>query len=315
MNKQFAQDVLDGLTSDPKYLSSKYFYDSRGDKLFQQIMDLPEYYLTRCEYFILNKYKKELLGLFSASKNDTFDLIELGAGDGTKTKLLLEHFVKEKSRFTYYPVDISENVLKQLTSSLKQELPELQVKSIPKEYFSSIKEINDDNGSGKKVVLFLGSNIGNFTEDTTASFLQQLSDALKPGDMVLIGLDLKKDPNIIEKAYDDESGVTKAFNLNLLERINRELKADFDLNNFIHYATYDPQSGKAKSYLISRKNQQVNILNKTISFSAWEAIHVEISQKFDLKMMNNLAANAGFEIVNNFVDDHQYFVDTLWRKK
>jgi L-histidine N-alpha-methyltransferase len=315
MNTQFYRDVLDGLTSNPKYLSSKYFYDARGDKLFQQIMALPEYYLTRCEYSILKKYRKELFELFSASESNAFDLIELGAGDGTKTKLLLEHFVKKKSSFTYYPIDISENVLKQLINSLQQEMPELQVKGIPKDYFSSIKEINAGDRSGKKVVLFLGSNVGNFNKNTAASFLQQLSGALNPGDDVLIGLDLKKDPRIVQKAYDDDAGVTKAFNLNLLERINRELKADFNPEHFVHYAIYDPQDGSAKSYLISSKDQTVNLLGKTISFAAWEAIHVETSQKFDQKMINTLAANSGFEIVKNFFDEKSYFVDTLWRKK
>lgn len=315
MNIQFARDVLDGLTSNPKFLSSKYFYDAKGDKLFQQIMDLPEYYLSRCEYSILKKYRSELFELFSESDIKDFDLIELGAGDGTKTKLLLEHFSKRKSGFKYYPVDISENVLKQLVNSLQQELPDLQVKPIPKDYFSSLKEINAGNGSRKKIILFLGSNIGNFTEDTAICFLQELGNALNPGDNLLVGFDLKKDPNIIHKAYNDDSGVTKAFNLNLLERINRELKADFDPENFDHYAIYDPQSGNAKSYLLSRKDQKVNLLDQNISFSAWEAIHVEISKKFDQEMIKRMAATAGFDIINNFYDDKNYYVDTLWRKK
>ena len=314
MDTAFSQDVLKGLTSYPKYLSSKYFYDAKGDKLFQQIMHLPEYYLTRCEFEILKKYRQELLEYFSASAPDGFDLIELGAGDGTKTKLLLQHFVEEATVFKYHPVDISQTVLDELTGSLKKEIPMLQVDAIPKEYFEAIKSINNSNGTKKKVVLFLGSNIGNFGGDSVHPFLKQLSDALASGDMVLTGMDLKKDPHIIHQAYDDKEGVTRAFNINLLDRINRELHGDFNKENFMHYAVYDPQTGMAQSYLVSTKDQQVKILDKLIQFTAWETIHMEISQKFDMDMIKSMADRAGFKIIGNFFDDQNYFVNSLWRK-
>lgn len=315
MNEKFAQDVLAGLKAFPKRLSSKYFYDAKGDKLFQKIMALPEYYLTRSEYSIFKRHKNELLKKISTDGRDSFDLIELGSGDGTKTKILLEHFLREEASFNYYPIDISENVLDELVTSLNQNYPALNVKGIPKEYFEAIKFINRGNGVSKKVVLFLGSNIGNFDEVTVKSFTQNLSNALNQGDMVLIGFDLKKNPEVIKKAYDDDAGITKEFNLNLLERINRELEGDFDLNNFMHYSLYDPEYGKASSYLISKKEQEVNVLDEKIFFDAWESIHTEISQKFDPRMIKNLADDAGFEIVENFFDQDKYYVDALWRKK
>ena len=315
MNETFARDVLKGLKASPKSLSSKYFYDARGDKLFQDIMELPEYYLTRTEFSILKQYREELYRQFSNNNSDNFDLIELGAGDGTKTKLLLEEFLGGNVRFTYYPVDISKNVLEELSANLKRDYPSLIFKAMPMEYFEAIKAIDNGNGKRKKIILFLGSNIGNFDEDTSDSFLQGLSNALDVGDMVLIGFDCKKDPNVILKAYSDSAGVTREFNLNLLDRINRELGADFNRDNFMHSAVYNPEDGRASSYLVSRVDQKVSLLNETITFKAWETIHVEISQKFDEQMIAQLAANSGFDIVEKYFDEKMYFVDALWRKK
>ncbi|MGK7392580.1 MAG: L-histidine N(alpha)-methyltransferase [Candidatus Cyclobacteriaceae bacterium M2_1C_046] len=317
MKEQFLKDVLQGLMSSPKRLSSKYFYDAKGDKIFQKIMALPEYYLTRSEYAIFKHYRQELLKQFipPGGYDKGFDLIELGAGDGTKTKVLLEYFLHEKTNFTYYPIDISSNVLNELEESLHNSFPELKVKGIPKEYFKAIKEVSQYGGNKKKVVLFLGSNIGNFDEKTTNSFLNELSETLNKGDMLLIGFDLKKHPLVIKKAYDDDAGVTREFNLNLLERINRELGANFVISNYMHYSMYNPESGQNRSYLLSKTDQKVTIADEEIAFDAWETIHTEISQKFDKKMINKLAHESNFEIIENYMDENRFFTDSLWRKK
>ncbi len=311
MNNQFAHDVLDGLNSTPKTLPSKYFYDKTGDDLFQQIMKLDEYYLTRSEYQIFDTYKNEFLELFRKDV-EKFNLVEFGAGDGYKTKVLLESFIKAKATFNYVPIDISANVLDQLETSLKKELPELKVKSIRDDYFKALKRL--ENGGTKDVVLFLGSNIGNFTRERADEFLKGLYDGLNKGDMVLIGFDMKKNPQVILDAYNDNKGVTAAFNFNLLDRINNELEGNFDLDKFQHHPIYNPLTGTTSSFLVSKERQTVEIMDSAIQFDAWEAIHMEISQKYDLKTVNELAATAGFKIVKNFYDQNKYYLNTVWEK-
>lgn len=311
MNNQFARDVLDGLTSTPKTLSSKYFYDEEGDRIFQQIMNLEEYYLTRSEYQIMEENKDQILDIF---KKDTtrFNLVEFGAGDGYKTKVLLDHFLSSGADFKYVPIDISANVLDVLEDSLKEELPSLEVKPIENEYFKALKEL--ENGGTRNVVLFLGSNIGNFTDARAIKFLKELNEALKDGDLVFIGFDLKKDPEVILKAYNDDSGITRNFNMNLLKRINRELHGNFDLAGFKHFPTYDPITGTTKSYLVSTKKQSVEIMDSNIEFDEWEPIHMEISQKYSMKDIEVLAMQTGFGIIGNFYDFRRYFVNSVWRK-
>lgn len=311
MNEQFAQDILAGLTSRPKTLSSKYFYDKKGDDLFQQIMELDEYYLTRCEYEILDRNKTDFLNIFNEGV-EKFNLVEFGAGDGFKTKLLLKEFLEKEANFEYVPIDISSNVLEQLEDSLKQELPDLRVRIMQNEYFKALWQL--ENGGARNVVLFLGSNIGNFSEDQAKNFLKGLYVALKPGDLVLIGLDLKKDPAVILNAYNDKDGVTAQFNYNLLDRINNELNGNFDLAKFKHYPNYDPMTGTTSSYLISMENQTVEIMDTAIQFESWEPIHTEISQKYDIKDIKHMAKSAGFKVVNNFFDSKQYFVNSIWSK-
>jgi uncharacterized SAM-dependent methyltransferase len=226
--------------------------------------------------------------------------------------VLLRQLVEQDARFTYRPIDISDNAISSLTENLLKELPGLHVAGIRNEYFSAIKAL--ENASTRNVVLFLGSNIGNFTDDRAVVFLSELNEALHPGDMVLIGFDLKKDPRKILAAYDDSSGVTAAFNLNLLDRINRELGGNFDLDAFSHYPVYDPISGQARSYLISRKQQTVQIGEHSFEFRPWEPIHMEISRKFDPYETDALAAASGFTVVEHFFDSERNFLDTLWKK-
>lgn len=311
MKDQFAQDVIEGLTATPKKLPSKYFYDEKGDRLFQQIMNLDEYYLTKSEYEILDTYKSQLLSLFS-DQTDQFNVVEFGAGDGYKTKVLLKHFLQAQANFKYVPIDISGNVLKILESSLKEEMPTLEVKYIEDHYFKALKKL-EKNGT-RNVVLFLGSNIGNFTGDQAYEFLNGLYEGLHEGDLLLIGFDLKKDPSVILKAYDDSEGITRAFNFNLLDRINKELDADFDLSKFKHFPSYNPQSGTTESFLISKERQSVQIGDHKIDFLPWESIHMEISQKYSMPDVASMALRSGFTIAQNFYDEKSYFVNSVWRK-
>ena len=309
---QFAEDVLRGLSSTPKELSSKYFYDNEGSRLFQEIMKLPEYYLTGCEYEIFSTQTEAIFWAF-ANGDGAFDLIELGAGDGTKTAVLVDHFLKQKADISYAPIDISQEALDALSAKFAAEFPALRIETRTGDYFRILESLK--NGSGRrKILLFLGSNIGNFSREQALVFFRHLWEVMSLDDLLFIGFDLQKDPHVIVPAYDDAAGVTAAFNLNLLKRINRELGADFDLHKFTHYANYRPIDASARSFLISREKQTVNIaaLNQTFKFDQWEAVFMEISQKYSLKMIESLARESGFEIKQNFFDSRNYYCDSLW---
>ncbi len=312
---EFAKETLEGLAASPKYLSSKYFYDTNGSRIFQDIMQMPEYYLTDCELEIFETEKQRIFEALTENSTQ-YNLIELGAGDGLKTKVLLSHFHDQNAFFEYTPIDISEDAVKNLVLNLKQELPGIKINGKVGDYFRLIEKINGYNQS-KKILLFLGSNIGNYNENETLNFLNKLKSVMHSGDLLFIGFDLKKDPEIILKAYNDPHGHTAAFNLNLLQRINNELNANFVLHNFRHHEVYNPQSGTAKSMLISLEKQEVEIhdLNKTVSFEKGESIFMEMSQKYDMKMIMDLANKSGFKIVRNFYDKRQYFVNSLWKLK
>ena len=309
---QFYKDVVKGLLSSPKHLSSKYFYDKDGDRLFQQIMQLPEYYLTRSEQEIFLMQTKELAAPV-LKRFDEFDVLELGAGDATKSTHLLRYLAESGRRFTYYPVDISTNVIQLLEKEMPQRIAGLQVEGLNGDYFEMIRK-SYQVSSRQKLVLFLGSNIGNFRPEEAEHFLLSLHTQLKAGDLLLIGFDVKKNPKQILAAYNDRTGVTKAFNLNLLKRINRELVGDFDLTQFDHYATYDPITGECKSYLISLTDQDVHIGEKTFTFYRNEPIWTELSQKYSEQEIGELAVHTGFRPVANFYDCRHDFLDTLWER-
>ena len=315
MNQQFARDVAEGLSAVPKRLSSKYFYDEEGDKIFQAIMAMPEYYLTRSEFEILETNKKIFLELFK-NGSGRFNLIEFGAGDGLKTKILLRHFTEQQTDFQYFPIDISGNVLKLLEDDLKKSLPELKVEPMQEDYFKALGRLKETTDR-RNVVLFLGSNIGNFTEGEAISFLTELGENLNKGDLILIGFDLKKNPERIRDAYNDKAGITRAFNLNLLKRINKELGGEFDLDKFQHYQMYDPVSGEARSFLMSRQKQEVKIkaVEKSFQFGAWEPVHVEISRKYDIPTIEKYARESGFAAQQLFYDCRHFYVNSLWEKK
>jgi len=311
---QFEEDVHSGLTDFPKHLSSKYFYDEKGDKLFQDIMHMPEYYLTQKEYDILLNHTAKIAQLF-ASGNPKFRLIELGAGDGKKTKILLKHLLENNFDFKYQPIDISQNVLNGLEASLKRELPQMTVEPQQGTYFEALEKLNSENGS-KKIILFLGSNIGNLLHEQAIDFLKSVQELMQKEDLFFIGFDMKKNPQTILDAYNDQTGITAAFNKNVLARINKELGGNFNLDKFLHWEVYDPESGTAKSYLVSKEAQSVSInkLNLLIDFDQWETIHTEISQKYDDKVVTWLAEKANLKIETEFSDVEKQYKNFVLRK-
>lgn len=308
----FAEDTYKGLTSNPKFLYSKYFYDKEGDKLFQQIMDMPEYYLTNCEFNILKLNAEEIAEKFNSTKG--FDLIELGAGDGKKTKLLLKEMLRKNFDFEYQPVDISQNVLDELSASLESEFPGIRVNPQQGTYFKTLEKLADYN-KRKKVIVVLGSNIGNLRHKEAIRFLRNIAGAMGPDDMLFMGFDQKKHPQKILDAYNDQTGITEAFNKNLLKRLNRELDANFDLDQFMHWETYDPETGTAKSFLVSKTRQEVLLKNidLKVNFSKWESIHTEISQKYDDGIVEWLAEQASLEITTAFNDLEKCYKNYIFK--
>ncbi|WP_400190284.1 L-histidine N(alpha)-methyltransferase [Hymenobacter sp. B81] len=311
-NNELAAHVLEGLSRQPRALSSMYFYDAEGSRLFQQIMQLPEYYPTRTEFGLLTRHRRALAAALAPADGAPFQLLELGAGDGLKTKILLRELLTVSPGFAYAPVDISPSALQGLAESLRQELPALRVEPLVGEYLTALAELRDQ--PGRKAVLFLGSNIGNFGPAERQGFLRELTRHLGPDDRLLVGFDLRKDPRRIHAAYDDAQGVTAAFNLNLLTRLNHELGADFDLGQWQHFAQYNPQDGAMRSYLVSRRAQTVQVaaLGRAFSFEAWEAIHTESSFKFTLPQIEELAAAVGLRVLEAFTDEQQWFADVLF---
>ena len=310
----FAEDTYKGLTTYPKYLLSKYIYDEKGDRLFQQIMDMPEYYLTSCEFDILKINAESIAKSFSSSSG--FDLIELGAGDGKKTKVILKELVDKDFQFNYLPVDISQHVLDELESSLKKEIPQVKVKVQQGTYFKTLEKLSEYN-TRKKVILVLGSNIGNLSHKEAINFLKNIANAMSDEDMLFMGFDQKKHPQRILDAYNDKAGITEAFNKNLLFRINSELEGNFDPDQFLHWETYDPETGTAKSFLVSKIDQQVSIkkLGLDVNFEAWESIHTEISQKYDDSVVKWLADEAGLNVETAFSDQENCYKNYIFRRK
>lgn len=310
-----ATDTQRGLSASPKYLLSKYFYDDAGSSIFQDIMQMPEYYLTDCEHEIFSMYKHSITDRFQENVM-AFDLIEFGSGDGLKTKILLQALMEQDVCFNYIPVDISHKANNELVDSLKSEMPFLNVNARTGDYFHEVKKLNNHSGL-RKVILFLGSNIGNFNEEEIHLFLSQLSNLCQSGDKVFMGFDLKKSPAVILKAYNDPYGFTKRFNLNHLIRLNRELGADFKIDNFEQHTNYNPVTGEVKSFLVSKMEQSVYIadLEQSFYFNQWEPIFMELSRKFDYPIIETLAEDHQFKVEQHFTDSRNYFVDSLWMKE
>ena len=310
MRDSFGEDILHGLSSSPKKLPSRYFYDEKGSRIFQEIMEMPEYYLTRAENEILSSHATEIT---ENSYRPGLRIIELGAGDASKTYHLLKAWNARHPDVIYQPLDISEEALRELEGLLKKKLPDLNVETMHGEYFERLTQLQEEGDEHPKLVLFLGSNIGNFNYQGALAFMKQLRKSLCQGDQVLVGIDLKKSPSLILPAYSDKAGITARFNLNLLERINRELGGHFKVGQFRHYASYEPESGEVRSFLISQKDQDVLIekLNRSFHFKAWENIQTEISRKYSREEFRELAEEAGFVLREQYFDGNMFFMDVL----
>ncbi|GGW54147.1 dimethylhistidine N-methyltransferase [Winogradskyella epiphytica] len=312
MTNAFAKDILTGLRAEQKHLPSKYFYDDNGSRIFQEIMNMPEYYLTDAEFEILSLQCKSIIDALQFST--PFNIVELGAGDGLKTFKLLEYLVKHNIEFNYVPIDISQEAMDMLSKRLKERLPGIHISPQVGDYFEILKK-NKENDY-PSLLLFLGSNIGNYLDDKAIELLQLFNNNMKKGDKLLIGIDLKKNPIVIRDAYDDKHGITKRFNLNLLLRINRELNADFRIDDFDFYCHYNPITGEVKSYIISLRDQSVELkaINETINFEYNELIWTELSKKYGLQEIQELAENSNFKLKTNFLDCKHFFSDSLWEK-
>lgn len=309
-----AEEVEKGLSAPLKYIPSSYFYDAKGDNLFRRIMHLPEYYLSAAEFEIFKYQSTEIIR--RAVHSTPLQIIELGAGDGTKTKLLLKELLDQGIEFTYYPIDISRNALNTLEKGLKYELGlKLNIVPLEGDYFDALQS-EELALPAQKFILFLGSTIGNFNREAANHFMLRLAGIMRTGDTLMVGCDLKKHPQVIASAYDDSEGVTARFNLNLLERMNREMDARFDVTSFSHYPVYDPEMGEARSYLVSHKQQTVFVgaLGRYFDFEPGEIIHTEISRKFTEGDIEKLASYAGLKIRDSFYDTKHYFTDVLMQK-
>ncbi|KZN43078.1 L-histidine N(alpha)-methyltransferase [Pseudoalteromonas luteoviolacea] len=307
---QLAIEVLTGLSAQPKHLSAKYFYDDTGSELFQKITQHEDYYLTAKEFEILTRISSQLAHLIDEQE---IDIIELGAGDGRKSQLIIDGFLKNGCKVNFYPIDISEKAMVMLQENIVPN-EKLAIHGVVAEYFEGLKLVRSQS-SNKQLVLFLGSNIGNFNREQSQGFLRKLWMSLNSQDYILTGYDLKKDVNKLTAAYNDEAGLTARFNLNLLHRINHELGGNFKLDKFQHYGIYNPILGAMESYVLSTEKQAVYIkaLQRTFQFDAYEAIHLEYSFKFTKKDIEDLCEQTGFKLIKNFTDANEHFIDSLWQ--
>jgi len=309
MIEQFKKDVDQGLSNKPKTLPSKYFYDANGDALFIKIMNMPEYYPTRAELEIFKNKSMEFVDALGFAPDQYFELIELGAGDGTKTKELLHVLLKAQYTFDYIPIDISSTALNDLGEKLKEEFPGLSVKKKHGDYFGVLETLKESHHP--KVILFLGSNIGNLTDDRATDFIYKIGENLDKGDKLILGVDLIKSEELVLPAYNDPQGITKDFNLNLLSRINRELGGSFDLSTFEHQPEYTSKDGIARSFLVSNISQKIRIssIGKSFKFEKGERMQTEISRKYNDDILHKILKNTDFEIVNRLTDSKGYFAD------
>jgi L-histidine N-alpha-methyltransferase len=312
----FAGEVRRGLTAEPKFLSPKYFYDELGSQLFEAICLLPEYYLTRAEGEIFARRSAEIVARASAGARVT--LFELGSGSATKTRRIVEALVSAQGGLKYVPVDISPAALEAGARALMREFESLRVSAYASDYDAALPLLPGELREGERaLVLFLGSNIGNFDREGAREFLKKVRRVLRAGDCLLLGADLKKDPAALEAAYDDALGVTAAFNLNLLARINRELRADFRVRDFRHVALYDESEGRVEMHLESAREQAVNVsaLDISVDFREGERIHTENSYKYDLAGLSALAAETGFGRAETWLDSAERFSSNLFVAK
>ncbi len=296
----FRHDVLSGLSRHPKTLPCKYLYDERGSQLFERICELEEYYPTRTEISILRKHGADIADAIGTG----CALIEYGSGSGLKTEILLARLDEPN---VYFPVDISREHLRYSAAALEEKFPEIAVVPV---YADFTREFDLPpslvNGS-RRTVYFSGSTIGNFEVEESVDILRGMARLCGPGGGLLIGVDLQKDPTVLEAAYDDAEGVTREFNKNLLHRANAELAADFDVTQFHHRAIYNAERARIEMHLESRCDQRVTVAGRTFQFAAGETIHTENSHKYTLQSFADIAARAGWQVEKVWTDDRRYF--------
>jgi dimethylhistidine N-methyltransferase len=293
-------DIITGLSSDPRALPCKYFYDERGAALFQKICELPEYYITRTEIDILDRYRAEI----ASQLGPNIELIGLGTGAGTKTRILVEALHEPAA---YIPVDISEKQLRKSSALFRKIFPNLEILPVCADYLQPVTLPSPRHKAARNVVYFPGSTIGNFEPNEALEFLCRIANVSGRGGGLLIGVDLQKDQNVIEAAYNDKAGVTAEFNLNLLAHINRETGANFDLSRWQHRAIYNAEAGRIEMYLISATDQTVRIQDREFRFRASEKILTEHSYKHAPEGFIALARQAGFDFVKLWTDDARLF--------
>jgi dimethylhistidine N-methyltransferase len=305
----FARDVRDGLTRSPKSLPCRYFYDPQGSRLFEEICELPEYYLPAAERQILQARAGEIASLLSPGTV----LVELGSGSAAKTRILIGALLRRQETLRYVPVDISRAALRESCRGLLREYPGLEIVAVAGDYEEGLGRLKS-LVPGPMLVLWLGSNIGNLDRAEAVAFLRRIRVLMSPGDRILVGIDLRKESALLEKAYDDARGVTARFNLNLLARINRELGGNFPVEAFHHWALYDPEAGRVEMRLVSTRAQRVWIqrLGFEVRFEAGETIHTEDSYKYSVPEIEALAAAAGLRVERRWLDEGHLFSVNLF---
>jgi len=310
IEKSFAEEIAFSLNEDSKFISPKFFYDKKGSNLFESICSVPEYYPTRTEISILKKLEHDLPPYL----NENVRLVELGSGASVKTRLILDVFTKLQAKSEYFPIDISE-ILTESSEQLLKDYPTLNITGIIDTYEGGLEFLQNYDDK-QNLIIFLGSSFGNFSPNDGEIFLKKIFSTMKKGDLFLIGLDLVKDKQILESAYDDPSGVTAKFNLNVLSRINDELDANFIINNFSHYSIYNENDQRIEMNLKSLIPQSVIIKksNLSLNLDEGELIHTEYSHKYNPSQIKTLLCDIGFEIKNMWLDDKKYFSLTLVSK-
>ena len=310
LRESLLQDVRRGLTAEHKHLFPKYLYDALGSTLFEAICLLPEYYLTRAEHEILTRYAADIVGAW----DEPVTLCELGSGNADKTRLLLDALLQRQESLHYVVTDISQTALESSSRALLQDYPRLRITAYASDYFNALKAMQQEQ-RGPTLAVFLGSNIGNFAYDDALEFLRAVRGALQTGDGLLLGADLRKEKAVLEAAYDDELGVTAAFNRNILARLNHELDADFNVRAFRHIAEYNADEGCVGLYLESRKAQAVTLraLDLTVNFAAGERLHTENSCKYTSEQLAQMAHATGFVPMQQWFDERRQFSSNLWR--
>lgn len=294
------QEVLDGLRQQPKTLSPKFFYDERGSRLFEQITELPEYYPTRTELSIMRENIEEIVGLVGPQAS----LIEFGSGSSMKTRILLEHLDRLAA---YVPVDISRDHLTAAAETLAADFPQIEVLPLAVDFTRPFDLPKPKVMPLRNIVYFPGSTIGNFMPSAAQALLEVMYEEANEDGALLIGVDLKKDPAVLETAYNDSAGVTARFNLNMLRRLNNELSASFDLEKFRHLAVYREEPGRIEMHLVSTSAQAVTVAGERFQFEEGESIRTECSHKYTLKEFEAMAERAGFSVHRVWTDRERLF--------